>query len=376
MRDHEEDGAVRIAIITNSYPPRMGGLELHIENLAHGLHALGHQVQVLTIAPDPGVREDGGVRVLTGRSHLPIADVISVPSPGATRAITGLLRREGVDLVSTHTRFFPMSLIGLRAARAAGVPVIHTEHGSGFVASPSPVIALGSRAVDLTMGRYVLRHADRVLGVSPQAAAFARRLGAPHAEVFYNAIAPVTLASPPDDRPRHLVFVGRMVPGKGWDTFLETVALLRSQGLDVDGEVLGDGADLAQARSRASELGLSGIVAVRGRVSQEAVQASLTGSTLVNPTVLSEGFQTTLLEAIAAQGRVVTFEVPGARLLREQGAPVVVCEERSASGLARSLTTVLTTPPPAASQDLIAQWTWPVRAHEYAAIAEQVVRSR
>ena len=192
---------MKIAMIVNSYPPRLGGLESHIHNLAHGLAKQGHRVWVLTISDSPGRRTDDGVRVLTGRSHLPVAEVISFPSPGARRAITGFLRAQAIDVVSTHTRFFPMSLIGLRAAHAAGVPVIHTEHGSGFVATPSPVIALGSRVVDLTAGRYVLRRAERVLAVSPQAAAFVKRLGGVDADVFYNAIAPSAYADRAPQRP-------------------------------------------------------------------------------------------------------------------------------------------------------------------------------
>ncbi|QPL05830.1 MULTISPECIES: glycosyltransferase family 4 protein [Actinomyces] len=364
---------MRIAIISNNYPPRMGGLEQHAANLARSLTDLGHRVHVLTIAPEPGSRDDDGVRVLTGRSHLPVADVISFPSVGATRALTRYLRRQRIDVVSTHTRFFPMSLVGLLAAHRADLPVIHTEHGSGFVASPSPVISLGSRIVDLTAGRYVLSHAQKVLGVSPEAADFATRLGAREAEVFYNAITPPP-AGPTTDRPGHLVFVGRMVAGKGWDTFLEALARLRADGLAVDGEVLGDGAELALARERATQLRLDEVVAIRGRVPQHEVQAALRGATLVNPTVLSEGFQTTLLESIAVQGRVVTFVVPGAQLLREQGAPVTVCDERSTESLVRSLRTVLEHPAPAAPPELITPWTWPVRAQQYAQIAEQAVR--
>ena len=68
---------MKIAMIVNSYPPRLGGLESHIENLAHGLAEQGHRVWVLTISDSPGRRTDDGVRVLTGRSHLPITEVIS-----------------------------------------------------------------------------------------------------------------------------------------------------------------------------------------------------------------------------------------------------------------------------------------------------------
>ena len=364
---------MKIAMIVNSYPPRLGGLESHIRNLAHGLAEQGHRVWVLTISDSPGRRTDDGVRVLTGRSHLPVAEVISFPSPGARRGITRFLRAHDIDVVSTHTRFFPMSLIGLRAAHAAGTPVIHTEHGSGFVATPSPVIALGSRVVDITAGRYILRHADKVLAISPQAAAFVKRLGGVDADVFYNAIVPSTYTGEIPQRPGRLVFVGRVVAGKGWSIFLNAVAALRSRGMDVEGELLGDGADLAKARRRVTGLGLDGVVAVRGRVSQDEVRRVLRGATLVNPTILSEGFQTTLLEAIAESGRVVTFDVPGARLLRDSGAPVRVCPDRTEESLIETLAGALYEPDPLASPELITKWTWPVRIGEYIQIVEEVV---
>lgn len=364
---------MRIAMIVNSYPPRLGGLEFHIQNLAESLASQGHSVWVVTISTDPGERIDNGVRVITTASHLPIADVISFPGWGARRSITAFLRDNDIDLVSIHTRFFPMSFIGLRAAKRAGIPVIHTEHGSGFVQSKSPIISLGSRIVDLTFGRYVLRHANRVLAVSEQAAAFAHRLSKRPVEVFYNAITPSEPLVEHPDRPTHLVFVGRVVEGKGWDAFLDAIAQLRTRGREVDGELLGGGAQLEEARRRVNELGLGGVVDVPGRVSPGDVRARLSGATLVNPTVLAEGFQTTLLEALFEGGRVVTFSVPGARLLHEQGAPIAICPHRTTESLVETLDAFVADPPPQADPSTMEPWTWPVRAREYAVIAQRVI---
>ena len=200
------------------------------------------------------------------------------------------------------------------------------------------MIAAASRVVDVTMGRYVLRHADRVLGVSEQAADFASRLGGVRADVFYNAITPpCSRPEPIADRHRHLVFVGRMVPGKGWDTFIEAVARLSAEGVEVTGELLGAGADLEAARALIADRNLADRLCAPGRVSAQEVRSRLAGATLVNPTVLSEGFQTTLLEALAERGRVVTFTVPGAKLLAEQGHPVVITKERNVESLVDSL---------------------------------------
>lgn len=359
---------MRIAFVVNNYPPHLGGLEQHVENLAQQLTESGHEVTVLTIGSPTGQRLDGKVRVITGHARFPVADVISFPSWGTRRKLTKFLRDERFDAVSVHTRFFPMSFIGVRAARAAGLPVVHTEHGSGFVASNSFIITQASRLFDLTLGRYVLKHADRVLGVSEEAAAFAKKLGGRETEVFYNAIPYLEPQTNVQDRPEHLVFVGRMVSGKGWDDFLKAISELRTMGHQVDGEMLGDGAALPAAEALARELGLADVVAIRGRVSAQQVRSSLSGATLVNPTVLSEGFQTTLLEAIAEKGRVVTYQVPGSILLRDTGMPVAITPKKTAMSLVETLDRYLSNPMPLVSPEAIQAWTWPHRALEYAEI--------
>lgn len=363
---------MKIAFVVNTYPPRLGGLEQHLHNLTQGLADLGHEVTVLTIGSPTGKRKDGPVTVLTGVAHFPVADVISFPSLGSRRRITKFLREGGFDVVSVHTRFFPMTFVGMRAARAAGLPVVHTEHGAGFVENNSPVIALASRLVDITLGSYVLRHANRVLAVSEESATFARRLGARKTSIFYNAIPtlphPVTIM----DRPEHLVFVGRLVQGKGWDTYLDVVSALRRDGYNVDGEMLGDGADMDAARERVDALGLSDVVTLRGRCSPDQVYEALQGATLIYPSVLAEGFGIVLLEAMAAKGRAVAFSGPGAVALQRESLPLVITKEKTSTSLIEATKSYLKNPPPPATDSLIAPWTWPMRTREYAEILEQV----
>lgn len=98
---------MRIAFIVNSYPPRLGGLESHIYHLSVSLAQLGHEVYVLTISDKPGHRQEEGVDIRTDQRHFPIADIISFPALGATRAIARFLREHRIDVVSVHTRFSP-----------------------------------------------------------------------------------------------------------------------------------------------------------------------------------------------------------------------------------------------------------------------------
>jgi glycosyltransferase involved in cell wall biosynthesis len=136
-----------------------------------------------------------------------------------------MLADTSVTAISTHTRFFPMSLIGVRLAKKLGVPGIHTEHGSAAVKGVSPVVALASNLVDRTMGRLVLRGATRVLCISEGAREFVRDLAGVNGEVFHNAIDTAAFSGAGADSPERrtrLVYVGRIVPGKGWDLALAT----------------------------------------------------------------------------------------------------------------------------------------------------------
>ena len=211
------------------------------------------------------------------------------------------------------------------------------------------------------------------MGVSEAAANFAGYLGAKDPQVFYNAInLPETSYAGPQ-RPNHLVFIGRMVEGKGWETYLRCLAQLRDAGQQVTGQMLGDGAQLQAARDLAAKLKLDDVVDIPGRVSPAQVRQAIAGATLVNPTVLSEGFQTTLLEAIAEGGRVVTFPVPGAQLLEAQGAPVNITSARTVDSLNKAVTAMLRAPKAPASRELLEQWSWPVRARQYQQIAARVL---
>lgn len=366
---------MRFAFIVNNYPPRVGGVESHVHSLVQHLVARGDDAVVITLSESAGLEREEGIDVIRLREHMRVADVLGFPSPGTARRIARLLRERDVDVVSIHTRFFPMSWVGLRSARRAGLPVIHTEHGSDHVVSDSSLIRVASRFVDFTVGRAILRQADDVVGVSERVTAFVRRLSGRAADVFYNAIDASASGAAVEDvvqssGPRDVVFVGRLVPGKGADVFVDAIALLTARGLDVRGEILGDGGEYDGIRQALADRGLQDVVRMKGRVPSEAVRSSLRHAVLINPTTLAEGFQTTLLEALDEGGAVVTFDVPGAALLREQGHPVTIVGEQTAEAVADATDAMLhrgweVTP--------LQGWHWEERAAEYAARAESLV---
>lgn len=366
---------MKFAFVVNNFPPRLGGVENHVAELSKNLVSLGHQVLVVTLEATSRDEKWSGVRVIALREHVRISGILGFPGWGTRRRLTALLRSENVDVVSTHTRFFPMSWVGLRAAKCAQIPVVHTEHGSGHVVSASPLISAASRIVDYTVGRAVMRQADEVLGVSEAVTAFVKNLSGRSSRVFYNAIPDLPAVAPLRLRPEHLVFVGRIVPGKGWEAFVAVVEELRLQGYPVTGEVLGDGADMTKLVDLIGELSLEDVVMIRGRMPAQEVRAALSGATLVNPTVLSEGFQTTLLEALAETAQIVTYSVPGAEALRSAGHPVRVTASRDVHLLTQAVANLIDSKQPAKAKLPLDAWYWPTRAREYADLCAVVVRS-
>jgi glycosyltransferase involved in cell wall biosynthesis len=379
--DTEADQTNRecVALIVNSYPPRLGGLESHVFRLANELTKLGVGVLVVCLADEASDTIESGVRVIRLRMHVPIASVISFPAWGTGRRLGRLLRTAGVTVVSTHTRFFPMSYVGMRAARRAGIPVIHTEHGAGFVNSPSFVIRVASRLVDLSMGRVVLGRANQVLAVSRPVADFVRRLANVDSIIFHNALQ-LDDWMPAGDRhsPAGIVYLGRIVGGKGWEEFVDLAAdLIRNRGFGtLPVHILGDGPDFSALRDRIRSLGIEESVFLHGQSDVATIRTVLHGSVLVNPSRLAEGFQITLLEAAAAGAQIVSFPVPSVGPLLLDGAPIREVARGSSTGLADAVAEALLNPlPPMNAGNLEAHWSWPTRANEYLLIVGAVRRA-
>lgn len=365
---------MKIAFIVNNYPPKMGGVENHVRSLAIEIVNQGHKALVVTLGTNVGIRLDEGVEVLTFKEHLRYANILGIPALGTKKKLTKLLKENfGSVAVSTHTRFFPMSFIGLRAARKAGIPVIHTEHGSDHVKSSNQVINLLSKFIDYTIGRIVMKKADQVLVVSEEVAGFVKKLADVNATLFYNATYPSDLITNKPVLSKRFVFVGRLVTGKGWEIFLDGLKAIHNSGEQFEAFIAGDGPDLSLVRSRVEELNLESAVTVLGKISSFEVRKLLRHSLLVNPTNLSEGFQTTLLEAISEGGQVLTYPVPGAQELKRQGAPVKITLSRSPKELEDLMRASLREEWQPASQQILENWYWQKRTAEFLVIAARLI---
>ncbi|QRZ61624.1 glycosyltransferase family 4 protein [Rothia sp. ZJ932] len=365
---------MKIVFLINNYPPRIGGLEQHVYSLATRLVGLGHSISVLTLGERTEVNIEDGITVYRFKELVQVDGVLGFPTLGATAGLFSALKKINPDIISVHTRFFTLTWLGVLWSKLLKIPVLHTEHGSGFVVSGSPVIGAASRLVDYTLGRASLRAASGVVCVSEPSQRFVEKLAQVSPALFYN-VSPLPMRSSGDivlDRKR-LVFLARVVEVKGWRDFLDAVALVRAQDPEVHAVVLGDGADRAKAESYARELGIAEAVDFRGFVDHAEVARILRGATLVNPTVAAEGFQTTIIDAFVSHAGIVTYDVSSARVLEQRGVPVRIVTERGPQQLAEAVRQEIITPPAPYSDDEIKNWGWEHQAKLYEEYAQHIV---
>ena len=136
---------MRVLMISDFYPPVVGGMERHVQTLAREMARRGHEVAVATLWREgsPSFEEDeGGVRVhrLSGwnRALAPLYESPehhfhpTVPDPGVVAGLRRVLARERPQIV--HARGWMLySFLALKPR--SGAKLVVTLHDCGLVCS-------------------------------------------------------------------------------------------------------------------------------------------------------------------------------------------------------------------------------------------------
>ncbi|MGL4174791.1 MAG: glycosyltransferase, partial [Dermatophilaceae bacterium] len=142
---------MRVAVLSDCYPPRLGGIESQVRDLARHLVAAGHHVEVFTATAAPrgddadvrggsgggntaaGGVGDGDRRAVAGgvvvhRLALPLPGGVPV-NPFAAPEVRRRLRRGRFDVVHAHLGVVsPFATDLVRVAVDEGLPVVATFH--------------------------------------------------------------------------------------------------------------------------------------------------------------------------------------------------------------------------------------------------------
>jgi len=333
---------VRVAHLTATFPPYLGGAGTTCLQLARGMAARGHEVEVFT-APAPGPPADpDGVRV----HRLPPIYAI-----GNAPLIPALAGMRGFDVVHLHHPF----IFGTELALIARV---RERLRSALVVSyHNQLIGEGRRrtlfaAWEATVGRTLVASADAVCVLSEAHAATVptlRRIDPARVAVLPNGVDTERFGPGPDEAgwrsrlgvPEHAVvaaFVGTLDRAhypKRLDLALEAVAHAGDERLHV--VVAGGGEWLERYRAQAARLGLEGRVHFAGPVDHDRLPELLRAADLLLLSSDLESFGIVLLEAMASGLPTVSTDPPGVLAVVRAGETGVLAPRGNAAALGAAL---------------------------------------
>ncbi len=326
-------------ILQVAAPAEAGGLERVVESLAVGLRTRGRDVGVATLLPGRSA-DHPFVEALRGtgvRLHLlPLGRRDYLRERRELRALFASLRPDVV-----HTHGYRVDLLDRGIAASLGIPTVTTIHGASMAGG-------AKSALFEWLQRKNYRRFDAVVAVSRQLHERALADGVPASRLHLvpNAWRPrreplerraARRALGLDDEGDVVGWVGRFIPVKGPDLFLE--ALARMPEPRPLGVLIGYGPEAERLRRLASERGLGSAVRFCTDVRDAGTYVRAFDTYVLSSR--SEGLPIVILEAMSAGVPIVATTVGGVADALGDGAAWLVPPEDPAAlatAIAASLT--------------------------------------
>jgi glycosyltransferase involved in cell wall biosynthesis len=326
---------LRIAQVTSSYQPRIGGLETHVRRLAEGCAEAGDDVVILThqVHGSPPEERIGAVRVL----RFPLT--VSAPNYQVSLGLFRHLRSGAADFDLVHAHSYH-TVAGHAAARS-GLPFVFTPHYHGT--GHTPLRALLHQFYRPTGGRLLIA-ADAVICVSDSERALVLK-------DFPGAAGKVvTIPNGTDPRPRApaeadagvsdgpvVLTVGRLERYKNVDLVIDAFRALPCPATLV---VVGDGPDRARLERHVAATQAGWPVVFAGRIPDPALDQLFARASVVTSASDHEAFGLTLAEGLASGARAVASAIPAHAEVAGRagpGAPVALVDPRDTRQFTRLL---------------------------------------
>jgi glycosyltransferase involved in cell wall biosynthesis len=297
---------VKVALLSDCYLPRLGGIEVQVHDLAAQLRAHGHDVEVFTATPGSHGERHGFIEQVDGTTvhRLALRLPWELPvNPLAPPEVRRRLAAGGFDVAHVHMGVVsPFATDMADVALGLGLPTAITWHC--LIERSRPLFRLTGHA-----RRWAAKGAS-LSAVSGIAAESVRGIVGPDAvvEVVPNGI-DVGLWAPPSPRERphggpvRVVAAMRLAARKRPRAVLEVAAAARAQlppGADFTLELLGEGPERRRLEHYAAAHDMEEWTRLPGRVSRDELRERYWSADLYLTPARLEAFGIAALEARTA----------------------------------------------------------------------------
>ncbi len=362
----------KVLIVSNDFPPRSGGIQAFVHQLAIRLPA----DDVVVYASDyEGSAEFDAAQVFPVVRH---PTGLLVPTPAARRRIVATLREHGATAVWFGAAA-PLALLAPALRRAGAERLVATTHGHevGWAMLPGARQALrriGTHCDTVTyLGEYTRRRLARALGPH---ATMTRLTPGVDVEAFSPQVSAAAVRARwgLTDRPV-VVCVSRLVPRKGQDTLIRALPDIRRAVPDAALLIVGSGRYRDALRALAVQQGVAEHVVFTGPVPwAQLPEHFAAGDVFAMPCRTRragmdvEGLGIVYLEASATGRAVVAGDSGGAPDAVRPGATGLVVDGRDVPAVAAAVADLLgdeqrrTAMGRAGREWAEREWTWDVAA--------------
>lgn len=296
---------MKIALLSDCYLPRLGGIEVQVHDLAARLIGRGHEVVVLTATPGAHGERGGYVDEVDGVAvhRLALRLPFELPvNPLAPRLLRERLAEGEFDVAHIHMGVVsPFAVDCARVTTGMGLPTAMTWH-----------CMLGALEPVFRATRHVRRWASHGVAMSAVSAVAAeplqRIVGVDSVvNVLCNGIDLDRWASPADEVPErdvskgvHVVAAMRLAARKRPMPLLRIMVRVRAlvpAETAISLEILGDGPDRGRLERFIETHDMRDWVRLSGRVSRDEVRATYAGADIYVAPAPLESFGIAALEA-------------------------------------------------------------------------------
>ena len=325
MEEKKEKGQLSILLISDFFYPKVGGVEVHIYQLAVSLIRLGCKVTVLTHHKKnrQGIKYMGnGIKVYF-TPLMTLYDDSSLPILlGALKILREICYIEKVDIIHCHQSSSSLSLEGIFHSKLLGVNVVLSEHslyGFSFLDEASLNKVIRTFFVDM----------DETISVSHVATEnlILRGMVNPKmAHTIPNAIDNTKFRPPTEKELKDMkkkkikegkediitiVSISRQAERKGTDLLIEVIPEICKQIPNVNFIIGGDGPKKKLLDVMVDAVGLKDRVKLTGFLAHQKVRDEMIKGQIYLNTSLTESFCIAIVEAASAGLYTIATDVGG-----------------------------------------------------------------
>ena len=257
--------------------------------------------------------------------------------------LCNVIRERRIDVIHTHG--YKSDILGLLAAKKAGIRCVSTPHGfSGKVGF--------KLATFIKIGTHMLRYFDAVVPLSEDLMSDMKRMGVPVAKTRFirNGVDLTEIDAVVEDLApaektglgKTIGYIGQMIPRKGLPDLIGAFDLLYQEDQNLTLQLLGDGSQRSQLEAQASAQTSSEAIEFLGFRSDRL--ELLSRFDLFVMTSSLEGIPRCIMEAMAVGVPVVAYDIPGVDQLVKHGETGLLAPLGDVNTLADCCNQVLTNP--------------------------------